>query len=113
MAATNLSEMTDEQLVHHELSLERELITATFQLRVGELENTADLGRLRKEIARSRTAQRDRELDRDNPKNSLPKNTLRNRYRSSFTPGATSAGATEASESGGFLKGIANKFGIG
>ena len=112
MAGVNLAEMTDEQLVHRELELERELVHANFQLRLGELENTSELARLRKEIARARTAQRSREIDSDNPKNSLPKNTLRSRHRNSFNAALAADAAAGTGDDGGFLKGIANKFGI-
>jgi large subunit ribosomal protein L29 len=108
MATANLAEMTDEQLVHRELELERELVHANFQLSIGELENTAELPRLRKDIARARTAQRSRERSANDPKN-----TLRNRYRNSFTAALAADAAGGTDDDGGFLKGIANKFGIG
>ncbi len=105
MAKQNLDALTDEQLVHRELQLERELLAAGFRLRTGQLEDTESLGRLRKDIARARTAQRSRELDQG-----LAKDSLRNQHRGSFQAGSGDAGGEQAS-SGGFLKGLVDKIG--
>ena len=96
---------SDEQLVHAELSLERDLIAATFQHRTGQLDDSSVLGKMRKEIARLRTLQRQREIDSGNPRDSL-----RNAHRGSFD--AESAISAEASAEGvskGFLQGIVDK----
>ena len=105
MAKQNLDALTDEQLVHRELQLERDLLAASFRLRTGQLEDTESLGRLRKDIARARTAQRRRELDQG-----LAKDSLRNRYRGSFQPDAA-ASSDDQPSSGGFLKGLVDKIG--
>ncbi|RME20159.1 MAG: 50S ribosomal protein L29 [Deltaproteobacteria bacterium] len=105
MAKLNLDALTDEQLVHRELELERELLAAGFRLRTGQLEDTSRLRRLRRDIARIRTAERARELSQG-----LPKDSLRNRYRGSFQPGAV-AESGESASSGGFIKGLVDKMG--
>lgn len=104
MAAKDMSGMSDEQLVHAELQLERDLLAASFRLRTGQLENTASLGQMRRQIARLRTAQRQRELEQG-----LKTDSLRNRFRASFQPAAVAA--VESPASGGFLKGMVDKIG--
>lgn len=104
MAANEINSLTDEQLVHAELQLERDLLAATFRLRTGQLEDTSSLGRMRRKIARLRTAQRQRELGQG-----LKTDSLRNRYRATFQPAAVAP--AEAAASGGFLKGMVDKIG--
>lgn len=104
MAKQKLDTLSDEQLVHRELQLERELIAAGFRHRTGQLEDTESLGRTRREIARARTAQRQRELAQG-----LAKDALRRQYRPTFDPQAAEAAAGGAS--GGFVKGIVDKLG--
>lgn len=105
MAKQTFDALSDEQLVHKELELERELIAASFRQKTGQLEDSARLGRIRRDIARLRTAQRAREIAQG-----LGKDSLRNRFRATFVAGqAASASAGEAS--GGFLKGIVDKIG--
>jgi ribosomal protein L29 len=101
MQYSKLIEMTDEALVHRELQLERELLDARFRHKTGQLDDFTTLGKIRKEIARSRTAQRGRERDQ-----SLNPNTLRDQHRTSFKPAAVGTGE---GASGGFLKGIVDK----
>lgn len=104
MATTDIRALSDEQLVHAELQLERDMIAASFRLRTGQLEDTASLGRMRRQIARVRTQQRQRELEQG-----LAKDSLRNLHRATFQP---SAGQEQGGEgSGGFLKGIVDKIG--
>lgn len=101
----NFDSLTDEQLVHKELQLERDMLAASFRLKTGQLDDTAGLGRMRRDIARLRTAQRARELAQG-----LSKDALRNRYRGTFQPGAA-VEASGAPASSGFLKGIVDKIG--
>ena len=101
MSATELKSMDDKALVHRELQLERELMDARFRSKTGQLDDTSKLAKLRKGIARARTAQRDREIEQ-----SLAPNALRDAHRSSFTPGEI--GGVEGA-AGGFLKGIVDK----
>lgn len=98
MNYSELTSLSDEQLVHRELSLERDLITARFRLYTNQLDDTASIAKLRKAIARCRTAARAREAEQG-----LSKNSLRDRYSSTFTA-STPAGETAAS--GDFLKGF-------
>jgi len=110
MSATDLNGMTDEQLVHRELSLERELIEQSFRHRAGTLDDVSQLKKLRRNIARARNVQRSRELAAG-----LHKDALRNNFRHTFKPAAgevEGAGGAPA-QAGGFLKNIADRFGIG
>ena len=102
MQYAKLSELSDEQLVHRELQLEREYIDTSFRKKTGQLEDSSSIGKIRKDIARTRTAQRERERAQN-----LAANALRDQHRTSFKPGAVS---TEGGEgAGGFLKGIVDK----
>jgi len=103
MTAAEFQAMSDEQLVHNELQVERELLASSFRLKTGQLENTASLSVMRKQIARLRTAQRQRELAQG-----LARDTLRNRYRGTFQASALVAAAAGA---GGFVKGMVDKIG--
>ena len=103
MTFAEISALSDEQLVHTELQTERELLASSFRLKTGQLENTASLSVLRKQIARLRTAQRQRELEAG-----LAVDTLRNRYRGSFQAAAAQAAGGTA---GGFVKGFVDKVG--
>jgi large subunit ribosomal protein L29 len=102
MEYSKLTEMSDEQLVHRELQLEREYIDTSFRKKTGQLEDSSRIGRIRKDIARTRTAQRERERAGD-----LNPNALRDLHRGSFKAGAVSGGDGEGA--GGFLKGIVDK----
>ena len=64
--------------------------------------------KVRRAIARARTEQRSRELA-----NGLGKDSLRNQHRVSFKPDAASAATGAGDAGGGFLSGIADKFGLG
>jgi len=98
--------LSDVALVHRELQLERDLMELRFRLKTNQLENTASIRMVRKDIARARTAQRVREKSQDPP---LGPNTLRTRHRNSFTPG--SSGVLDSAA--GFLTDIAGKMGGG
>ena len=102
MQYAKLTELSDEQLVHRELQLEREFIDTSFRKKTGQLEDSSRVGKIRKDIARTRTAQREREQALD-----LNPNALRDQHRGSFKPGAVST--EEGSGASGFLKGIVDK----
>jgi len=102
MQYAKMSELSDEALVHRELQLERELIDTRFRSKTGQLEDSSRLAKLRKDVARTRTAQREREQSQK-----LSANALRDQHRGSFKPGAVSTG--EGTAAGGFLKGIVDK----
>ncbi len=105
MNATEIRTLDDQQLVHNELRLERDLIFARFALKTGQLEDTSSLRKIRKEIARLRTVQREREREQG-----LPSDALREKYRPSFDPKAQASVSEDGSgTSKGFLKGIVDK----
>ena len=101
-----LSKLDDKALVHTELQFERDFIEASFRHSTGQLDDVSKLGKLRRGIARARTAERSREREQG-----LTHNALRDRHRSSFKPEV----ATEQSArlGAGFMKGIADKLGKG
>ncbi|MFZ5478689.1 MAG: 50S ribosomal protein L29 [Myxococcota bacterium] len=102
MKASELNGLSDEQLVHKELELERNLLAATFRHRLNQLENTSVLGKTRKDIARAETVLRTREVAQG-----LPKGALKAKHASSFVPPQPEAGGEAAGA--GFLKGILDK----
>lgn len=100
MRYSDFTSLSDVELVHKELSLERELTTARFRLYTSQMEDTSKLGKIRKDIARIQTAIRARELAAG-----LAPSALRDLHASSFQP---QAGSSEAAQ-GGFLKGFVDK----
>lgn len=98
--ANDFSSMNDEALVHHELGLEHQLLMLSMAASVGKTSDTSALKRLRRDIARSRTEARRREIA-----GGLLKDALRNRFRANFKP-SRSGGL----ESDGFLAEVATKF---
>jgi ribosomal protein L29 len=101
-----LSKLDDKALVHTELQFERDLIEASFRHSTGQLDDVSKLGKLRRSIARARTAERAREREQG-----LTHNALRDRHRSSFKPEAPQD--QTARLGAGFMKGIAEKLGKG
>jgi len=55
MKANELKTLSDEQLVHKSLELERTLLSHTFRHRLGQLDNTSVLRAARRDIARAKT----------------------------------------------------------
>jgi len=108
MKYSDTEKLSDKDLVHYELGLERKLVEATFKLSTGQLDDTSTVGKLRKDIARARTAQRSRERSQN-----LGKNALRDQHRSTFDPTAAAPTADSADSSKGFLQGIADRLGLG
>lgn len=103
MGAKDLRELSDKALVHHELATERELARLSLKLRASTLENTAKVRELRREVARARTIQREREKAQG-----FAKDHLLHMHRQDFKPGA----AAEAGSTGGFLAGVSERFGL-
>lgn len=65
MARTKeLREMNDEELARHLAEAKEELFNLRFQLAMGKQDNSARLGQVRREAARTLTVQRERELAR-------------------------------------------------
>ena len=92
--------LSDEDLVHQELELDRMMIQARFQKQIESLENSSVFQKLRTSIARLRTEQRVREKQQN-----LNTDTLRNQYRKSFS----STSSSSESSGGGFLDKFAEK----
>jgi large subunit ribosomal protein L29 len=111
MAKLSLEGLSDEALVHKELSLERDLLEASFRLRTGQLEDNSKTGKVRRDIARVRTEERVRETAQG-----LNKDELRTRHRGTYRPqpvAASTGAGGETAQKGGFLSGLAGKLGIG
>jgi large subunit ribosomal protein L29 len=62
MKAVELRELTPEELVQQELDLKRKLFNLRFQRASGELDNSAELQKTRKDIARVMTIISERRL---------------------------------------------------
>ena len=88
--STELKELTDEQVVHAELQLDRDLVGLRFSKNADQLRNVNQIKVVRRNIARVRTEQRRRELGAG-----LAKNTLREQHRVTFT--AADSATTEGS----------------
>jgi len=63
MKAEALRELTAEELVQKEQELKKKLFTLRFQKVTGELDNTAELEKTRKDIARVMTITREKMLE--------------------------------------------------
>lgn len=109
------SDLSDEQLIHRVLEVERELVRTQFKHSMNQLQNTSRLRVLRHDIARMRTEARAREVAAG-----LNKDELLARHRRSFvdtlqsasaaaSSGEQAASAQGSSERGGFLSGIVDK----
>ena len=59
-----LNGLTTEQLLDREKELKEQLLNLRFQLATGQLENTASLKSVRKNIARVKTVLRQQELNK-------------------------------------------------
>ena len=59
-----LNGLTTEQLLDREKELKEQLFNLRFQLATGQLENTASLKTVRKDIARVKTVLRQQELNK-------------------------------------------------
>jgi large subunit ribosomal protein L29 len=64
MRASDVRDLTDNELREHIKTARRELFGLRFQNATAELENTAGLKRAKREIARALTIARERELER-------------------------------------------------
>ena len=62
MKAVELRELTPEELVQQEMDLKRKLFNLRFQRASGELDNSAELTKTRKDIARVMTVISERTL---------------------------------------------------
>ncbi len=96
------AELSDQELVHRVLQAERDLVSARFKHSMNQLENTASLRHIRRDIARLRTEAREREQS-----GALPKDALLHQHAASF--GASAGEGAAGAEKGGFLSGIVDK----
>jgi large subunit ribosomal protein L29 len=64
MRTSELHELDDAALASKLVEAKEELFNLRFQLATGQLDNYARLGEARKDIARIKTVQRQRQLDR-------------------------------------------------
>ncbi|GAY73267.1 MULTISPECIES: 50S ribosomal protein L29 [Lentilactobacillus] len=64
MKAKEINELTTAQMIEKEQDYKDELFNLRFQLATGQLENTARLKQVRKNIARIKTALRQQELNK-------------------------------------------------
>ena len=63
MRASDLRDLTDNELDEHLRTARRDLFGLRFQHATGELDNTSGLARAKREVARALTVQRQREID--------------------------------------------------
>ena len=63
MDAKELRDLPNDELVEHIRTQRREVFGLRFQLATGELENTAGVGRAKRDLARALTVARQRGLD--------------------------------------------------
>lgn len=98
MRFDELNGLSDVELVHRAMSLERELTSHLFRHRMGRLENVSVLKRARRDIARAQTALTAREHAAN-----LHRGALRAAHARTFVPAAAPA-ASGAGE--GFLQSI-------
>jgi large subunit ribosomal protein L29 len=66
MKPVELRDMSEAELAEHIRTARRELFGLRFQHATAELDNTASLKRAKRELARSLTIQRERELSSEN-----------------------------------------------
>ncbi|MCH5462815.1 50S ribosomal protein L29 [Lactobacillus sp. LC28-10] len=64
MKAKDIKDLTTDEMLEKEKSYKDELFNLRFQLATGQLENTARLKQVRKDIARIKTVLRQQELNK-------------------------------------------------
>ena len=90
--------LSDAELVHRSMDLERQLTSNLFRHRLGRLENMSVLKRARRDIARVQTAITARESA-----TSMQRGALRGLHARTFVPASNQA---ESGSGSGFLQGI-------
>ena len=81
---TELKALSDEELVHAELQLDRDLIALRFRKNSNQLRDVMQIKQVRRNIARTRTDQRRREIEAQQAMN-----TLLEMHRASFKAAVT------------------------
>jgi large subunit ribosomal protein L29 len=66
MKSNELREISEKELVDHIRTARREIFGLRFQHATGELENTAGMGKSKKDLARALTIARQRGIDTEN-----------------------------------------------
>ena len=64
MKPAEVKELSNEELEHNEQELREELFNLTIQHATGQLQNTARIVHVKKDIARLRTVQRERRMSK-------------------------------------------------
>ena len=100
MKMSEIKELSDEQLVHKELELERTLIDARFKKQFNALEDSSIFAKIRKNIARLQTEQTRRQAEQK-----LPNNGLKMLHAKTFKP----AENEDSEGTQDFLKNLADK----
>lgn len=103
MNAAEVKGLSDQQLAEKLATRERDLVTARFAKSKNQLENTASVSVIRKDIARIKTEARAREAAQKLAKGSLLGKAGKDAAKPAAAPAAANA------EKGGFLKGIVDK----
>jgi len=81
MKMSEIKELSDEQLVHQELQLEREIIDSRIKKSFNTLTDSSIFAKMRKDIARIQT-----EITLREKKQELHKNALKAKFRRTFVP---------------------------
>lgn len=68
MKAEDIREMSDEEIERRVRDLKEELFNLRFQSATGQLENPMRIRKVKRDIARFRTVERERELAREVPR---------------------------------------------
>jgi len=71
MISDDLKTLANEDVVVHRSEIMRDLMVAQFQVRTGQLEDSSQLPKLRKKLARLNTELRAREIAQNLPKGSI------------------------------------------
>ncbi len=101
MAKLDIASLDDAALIAKLAELDRQSVEAKFAHSMGQLENTAVLGQLRKDVARIKSEVRRRELAQG-----LGKGSLESKYQG---VGAEGASASSASDESSFLQSVVDK----
>ncbi len=102
--AESVREMSDEQVVHRSVAVERELVETRFRHSMSLLEDTSTLRRMRRGMAGLKTDVRRREIEQG-----LAKGALEAKHRTTYGITGPTGDTSASQEKGGFLKGIVDK----
>jgi len=100
MKASEIASLSDVELVHKTVELERQMMANLLRHRLGRLENSSLLKKARRNVARLKTVLRSRELAAG-----LPQGSLESKHVASYQPKA----ADSQTAGPGFLQSILDK----